>query len=107
MSMNLTMMPDEPHAVTARVAAAIPSDKSLRLLAAVAAGATSGDSLTTEPYGRARLPIAQRCEQPQTPPARVCDKPAPVGLQAQVGIEVDDLSLEPPAIDDVQDAECR
>ena len=52
MSMNLTMMPDEPHAVTARVAAAIPSDKSLRLLAVVAAGATSGDSLTTEPYGR-------------------------------------------------------
>ena len=52
MSMNRTMMPDVPHAVTARVAPAIPSERSLRLLAAVAAGATSGVSLTTELYAR-------------------------------------------------------
>ena len=44
------MIPDEPHAVTATAAAAIPSDNSLRLPPA-APPATSGVSLTTALYG--------------------------------------------------------
>ena len=57
MSMNRTMMPDVPHAVTARVAPAIPSDNSLRLSAAPAVGTTSGVSLTTELYARPTTPL--------------------------------------------------
>ena len=72
--MNRTMMPDVPHAVTARVAPAIPSERSLRLLAAVAAGATSGDSLTAELYDRPTTTLSAHpgplasCPPPYTHP---------------------------------------
>ena len=57
MSMKRTMMPDEPHAVTATAAAAIPSDNSLRLPPAAAPPATSGVSLTIALYARLRATL--------------------------------------------------
>ncbi len=48
---------DEPHAVTATLATAIPSDRSLRRGETAGAGATEDDSLTTELYGRPTMTL--------------------------------------------------